>query len=63
MQTTSSAIRWLDAFCARVNDGLTVFAVVLAIVIAIVACEQRLPEIASLFQPFDTETGISMLSH
>ena len=63
MQTTSSAIRWLDALCARVNDRLTVFAVVLGIVVAIVACQQRLPEIASLFQPIDPEIGISMLSY
>lgn len=63
MQTTSHLVRRLDAFCARVNDGLTAFAVVLTIVIAIVACGQGLPEIASLFQPIDPETGISMLSH
>jgi hypothetical protein len=63
MQTTYSAIIRLDAFCGRANGSLTVFAVVLAIVIAVVACEQRPPKIASLLQPIDPETGISMLSY
>jgi hypothetical protein len=59
-QPTSPVLRQLDAFCARVNGGLTVFTVLLAIVAVAVACAQRLPEIASLFQPIDPETGISM---
>jgi hypothetical protein len=63
MQTTSPVVRRLDALCARVNAGLTVFTVLLAIVVVVVACVQRLPEIASLFQPIDPGTGISMLAY
>jgi hypothetical protein len=63
MRSTSPILRRLEARCARLNDGLTAVAVVLAIVIGVVACEQRLLEIVSLFQPIDTETGISMLSY
>jgi hypothetical protein len=63
MQTRFPVLRWLEIRCGQLNDGLAVFAVVLGIVIVITACEQRLPEIASLFQPIDPETGISVLSH
>jgi hypothetical protein len=63
MQPTSPVLRQLDAFCARVNGGLAIFAALLAIVVVVVACAQRLPEVASLFQPIHPDTGISMLAH
>jgi hypothetical protein len=63
MQSTSAFVRRLDAFCARLNDGLIVVAAVLVLVVFVVTCEQQLPEVASLFQPIDPETGTSMLSH
>ena len=63
METTSTVLRRLDAFCARLNGGLMVLAAALALIILVVACEQRMPEIASLFRPIDPETGISMLSY
>jgi hypothetical protein len=62
MECTFAVVRRVDARCARLNDGLVAVAAVLALVFIVVACEQRLPEIASLFQPIDPETGTSMLS-
>ncbi len=62
MESTFVVVRRVDALCARLNDGLVAVAAVLALVFIVVACEQRLPEIASLFQPIDPETGISLLS-
>jgi hypothetical protein len=62
MESTFAVVRRVDALCARLNDGLVAVAAVLALVFIVVACEQRLPEIASLFQPIDPETGTSMLS-
>jgi hypothetical protein len=63
MESTSPVLRRLEARCARLNDGLAAVAIVLAIVIGVVACEQRLSEIVSLFQPIAPETGVSMLSY
>ena len=63
MQTIFPVLRRLEILCGRLNDGLAAFAVVLGTVIVITVCEQRLPEIASLFQPIDPETGISLLSY
>jgi hypothetical protein len=63
MGNTPALFRRLETFCARSNDGLMVVAIALAAVVVVVACEQRLPEIASLFQPIDPETGILMLSY
>jgi hypothetical protein len=63
MERTSAFIRRLDAFCAQLIDGLIVLAALLTIAVTIATYEQRLPEIASLFQPIDPETGISMLSY
>lgn len=48
---------------ARLNDGLIAFAAVLALMVLVVAFEQRLPEIALLFQPMDPQMGTSMLAY
>jgi hypothetical protein len=50
--------RRVDAFCARLNDGLLAVALALAI-LTTAALLQRLP--ALLLQPVDTETGVSLL--
>jgi hypothetical protein len=49
--------RRLDAFCARLNDGLAAVALVLAI-LTTAALLQRLPLL--LLPSADTETGISL---
>ena len=64
MGTSSPVLRQLESVCGRLNDGLLVFAMVLLVsVVLISVCQQRLPEIASLFQPIDSETGTSILEH
>ncbi len=55
MKKIALAARRADAFCARLNDGLTAVAIVLAI-LTTAALLERLP---SLLPPFDVETGIS----
>ena len=64
MAASSPILSRIESFCGRFNDRLLVFAIVLlAIVVVITACEQRLPEILSLFQPIDSESGKSILEH
>jgi len=61
---TVSAVSAVGVRHSRVRlSRLTVVAVLLATVVVVVACAQRMPEIASLFQPIDPETGISMLAY
>ena len=61
MENTPALFRRPETFCARSNDGLMVVAIALAVVV--VACEQQFPKIASLFQPIDPDTGLSVLSY
>lgn len=56
MKQIALVARRVDAFCARLNDGLAAVALVLAI-LATAALLQRLPV---LLQPVDAETGISL---
>ena len=49
----------VDAFCARLNDGLAAVALILAILTA-AALVQRLP-LLLLQPPVDVETGVSAL--
>jgi hypothetical protein len=62
MGASSPILRRVESFCGRLNDRLLVFAMVLlAVVVVVTVCERRLPEILSLFQPVDSETGKSIL--
>jgi hypothetical protein len=56
VKTVALIARQTDAFCARLNAGLTAVALVLAIVTA-AALVQRLPML--LLPQVDAETGIS----
>ena len=52
--------RLVDAYCARLNDGLAAVAVVLALVTGLTFFGQELPRLLQLLAPtIDPETGIS----
>lgn len=57
MKQIAPIARRVDAFCARLNDGLVAVALVLAI-LTTAALLQRLPSL--LLPSVDAETGISV---
>lgn len=61
MNKVTFAARRIDAFCARLNDGLMAVAIILTIVIAVIFCSRSLPSLLSALQPVDLETGVSLV--
>ncbi|HEV2547425.1 MAG TPA: hypothetical protein VGU20_08810 [Stellaceae bacterium] len=54
--------RQVEAFCARLTEGLIAVAVALAIVTTFTACEQHISALAAALQPIDRDIGTSILS-
>jgi hypothetical protein len=58
----SPTLRQIESFCARLNHGLAAVALALAVAVTLTAFVERMPELESLLQPVDAETGMSMLA-
>ena len=59
MSTIVVALRRVDAFCARINDGLAAVAVVLALMTAIFSATYLERNATSMLPSYDAETGLS----
>jgi hypothetical protein len=60
MRKIAFLARRADIFCRRLNDGMTAIAVVLAVLMAALTLEQRLPYVLHAMSVIDPETGVSL---